>query len=196
MNEKLPEPQEVLPDCEGAEEHKSKQSKGRYRRALLSTALTLAAAAVVAALAAYLWLPVLQVYGKSMDPTLTAGDIVVAVKTSNIEQGDIIAVDVNNKLLVRRVIGVGGDEIHIAENGTVSVNNRELDEPYIRHKHDGAPDIVIPCQVPMGEYFVMGDSREAAVDSRHSAVGCVTEEQIMGKAVLRVWPIHKIGFVK
>lgn len=174
----------------------SDDKKRRDRSTVIGTVLMLCAAVAAAVLMAYVWMPVLQIYGKSMDPTLGDGDIVVTVKTSNVEAGDIIAIDFNNKLLIRRVIGVGGDTIHISESGTVTVNNEILDEPYIREHHSGEPTGENPCTVPTGSCYVLGDSRETAVDSRHREIGCITEEQIIGKVILQVWPMNEFGFVK
>jgi len=191
-DKEMHEVQEILPDSAAVE----KQRKPANGRILLITVLVLTASVAVAVLAAYVWLPVLQIYGKSMTPTLKDGDYVVVLKTTKAAQGDVVALDVNNKLLIRRVIGVGGDEVNVAEDGTVFVNGDALEEPYVYGKHDGAPDVMMPCQVPDGMYFVMGDEREATVDSRHSEVGCVTEEQIMGRLILRIWPLSEFGLVK
>ena len=128
-----------------------------------------------------------------MTPTLQDGDIVFSVKTSNLEQGDIIAFYYNNKILVKRVIAGPGDWVNIFTVGTVSVNNVELDEPYLVEKSFGDADIELPYQVPDGKIFVMGDHRSTSVDSRHTAVGCVAEEQIVGKIVFRVWPLDQFG---
>lgn len=186
------EVQEILPDSAAAE----KRKKSSNRRLLIITVLVLLASVAIAVLAAYVWFPVLQVYGKSMAPTLTEGDYVVMLKTTDVTHGDIVALEVNNKLLIRRVIGVSGDEINVGADGTVTVNGSAPEEPYIRSKHDGAPDVAMPCTVPEGAYFVMGDEREKAVDSRHSAVGCVTEEQIIGRLILKIWPMSEFGPVK
>ncbi len=192
MRENLPEVQEILPDSAT----KAEKPKGSRYRTLIVTILVLAASVAVAFLAANNWMPVLQIYGKSMVPTVMEGEIVVAVHTTKIEKGDIIAFDLNNKLLVKRVIGTGGDKIHIAEDGTVFINDEKSDEPYITAKHSGEPSIALPYEVAEGTYFVMGDDRENAVDSRHGEAGCVTEDQILGKLVLRVWPMSRFGFVK
>ena len=165
----------------------------RYRVVLKSTVYTLITVAAIAVLVATLWLPVLQIYGSSMTPTLQDGDIVFSVKTSNLEQGDIIAFYYNNKILVKRVIAGPGDWVNIFTVGTVSVNNVELDEPYLVEKSFGDADIELPYQVPDGKIFVMGDHRSTSVDSRHTAVGCVAEEKIVGKIVFRVWPLDQFG---
>ena len=147
-------------------------------------------------LVATLWLPVLQLYGSSMSPTLEDGGIVFTVKTSNMEPGDIISFYYNNKILVKRVICGPGDWINIDADGTVYVNGTELDEPYITEKAFGDCNIELPYQVPDGRVFVMGDHRATSVDSRNTAVGCVAEEQIVGKVIFQVWPFHKFGMVE
>ncbi|MBQ8641298.1 MAG: signal peptidase I [Clostridia bacterium] len=166
----------------------------RYWVVLRSTVYTLITVAAVAVLVATLWLPVLRIYGSSMTPTLQDGEIVFSVKTADLEQGDIIAFYYNNKILVKRVIAGPGDWINIsAETGNVYVNDVLLDEPYLAEKSFGDADIELPYQVPDGKYFVMGDHRATSVDSRHTAVGCVAEEQIVGKIVFRVWPLEQFG---
>lgn len=165
----------------------------RYRTVLKSTLYTLITVAAVAVLVATLWLPVLQIYGSSMNPTLTDGQIVVSLKTSNMEQGDIVAFYYNNKILVKRVIAKAGDWVDLKEDGTVFVNDNQLHEPYISEKSFGDADIGFPYQVPEGKLFVMGDHRATSADSRHSVVGCVAEEQIVGKIVFRIWPLGELG---
>ena len=167
--------------------------RNRYRRVLKSTVYTLITVAAVAVLVATLWLPVLQIYGSSMTPTLQDGEIVFSVKTSEMVQGDIIAFYYNNKILVKRVIAGPGDWVDIDEIGNVSVNDTPLEEPYLAEKSLGEADIELPYQVPDGKIFVMGDHRATSVDSRHTAVGCVAEEQIVGKIIFRVWPMNRLG---
>ncbi len=153
--------------------------------------------AAVAVLVAVLLLPVLQIYGTSMTPTLTEGDIVVSVKGSNdMKSGEILAFYYNNKILVKRVIAQPGDWVDIDDEGNVYVNSELLDEPYLVEKAFGETTIKLPYQVPEKRIFVMGDHRATSVDSRNNAVGCVAEEQIVGKIVFRVWPLSGFGPVK
>ena len=170
--------------------------KSRYRAVLKSTIYTLITVAAVAVLVATLWLPVLQIYGSSMTPTLQDGEIIFTVKTSELEQGDIVAFYYNNKLLVKRVIADACDWVDISEDGTVCVNGEVLDEPYLTEKALGETNIELPYQVPDGKIFVMGDHRATSVDSRNTAVGCVAQEQIVGKIIFRVWPLERLGGVK
>lgn len=165
----------------------------RYRTVLKSTIYTLITVAAIAILVATLWLPVLQIYGSSMTPTLQDGDIVVSVKTSELAQGDVIAFYYNNKILVKRVIAGSGDWVDIDENGTVYINQVPLEEPYLTEKAYGDTDIELPYQVPDGRIFVMGDHRSTSVDSRNTAVGCVAQEQIVGRIIFRVWPLNRLG---
>ena len=167
--------------------------KHRYATVLRSTIGTLAVVAAFAILVATLWMPVLQIYGSSMSPTLEEGQIVVSVKGSEFEQGDLVAFYIGNKLLVKRVIAGPGDWVDISEDGTVSVNSAVLDEPYLSEKAFGECDLELPYQVPESRFFLMGDHRATSVDSRSSTVGCVAEEQIVGKIVFCVWPFSDFG---
>ena len=169
--------------------------RSRYRSVLRSTVYTLVTVAAIAILVATLWIPVLRIYGSSMTPTLQDGQIVLSVKTSDVEEGDIIAFYYNNKILIKRVIGTAGDWIDIEEDGTVYVNNIPLEETYLTERALGECNIDLPYQVPEGRYFVMGDHRSTSVDSRNTAVGCVSEEQIIGIVIFRVWPLNWLGSV-
>ena len=174
-------------------ELKREKYRVTYHGVLRSTIGILITVAAVAILIAVLLLPVLQIYGKSMNPTLEEGNIVLSVKGSEFKTGDVIAFYYNNKILVKRVIANPGDWVDIAEDGTVYVNSREIKEPYIRVKAFGETNITLPYQVPESKLFVMGDNRDVSVDSRNTAVGCVAEEQIVGKIVYRVWPLKDLG---
>lgn len=171
--------------------------KGNFNSTLRSTIYTLVTVAAVAVLVAVLFLPVLHIYGSSMNPTLSEGDVVVSLKQSNFKAGDIIAFYYNNKILVKRVIAGPGEWVDINEDGTVFVNNTELEEPYLtEEKAFGDCNIKLPYQVPESRIFVMGDNRSISVDSRNTSVGCVAEEQIVGKIVFKVWPLSRFGAAK
>ena len=169
--------------------------KKRYHSVLRSTIYTLIIVAAVAVLTATLWLPVLQIYGSSMSPTLQDGEIIFSVKTADFAPGDIVAFYYNNKILVKRVICGPADWVNMDEDGTVYVNGTELDEPYLVDKALGDCNIELPYQVPDGKVFVMGDHRSTSVDSRNTAVGCVAQEQIVGKIIFRIWPLNRLGLV-
>lgn len=164
-----------------------------YKKNLKSTVYALITVAAGAVLVATLLLPVLQIYGSSMFPTLTDGDIVVSLKESNLQKQDVVAFYYNNKILVKRVIARAGEWVDIDKDGNVTVNGEELDEPYLTEKAFGECDIELPYQVPEGRLFVMGDHRSVSVDSRSTSVGCVAEEQIVGKLIFRIWPLNGFG---
>jgi signal peptidase I len=171
------------------------QYKYRYASVMRSTINTLIIVAAFAILVATLWMPVLQIYGNAMDPSLTEGQVVVCVKTADMEQGDLMAFYVGNHLLVKRVIAGPGDVVDITPSGTVYINGQELHEPYVSEKSRGECDVEYPYKVPAYSYFVMSDNRSNCVDSRASIVGCVTEEHIMGKVIFRIWPFNSFGKV-
>lgn len=164
-----------------------------YRQVLRSTVFTLVVVAAVAVLVATIWMPVLRIYGASMTPTLNEGDIVVALKGTDLQPGDLAAFYSGNKLLVKRCIAGPGQWVDIDESGNVYVDDKALEEPYLTEKALGECDLELPCQVPDNRYFCMGDQRATSVDSRSTAVGCVAEEQIVGKIVFRVWPLSGFG---
>ena len=174
------------------QELKRVRYKERYGRTLRSTIYALITVAAVAILIAVLLLPVFQIYGHSMTPTLEDGDIVLSIKNASVESQDIIAFYYNNKILVKRVIAEAGQWVDIDKAGNVRVDGVLLNEPYLTDKARGECDIKMPYQVPEGKVFVMGDHRSVSVDSRTLAIGCVSEEQIVGKLVMRVWPLENI----
>ena len=170
--------------------------KRRYNRVLRSTIYTLIVVAAVAVLVATIWMPVLQIYGASMAPTLDEGDIVISVKGSDFEPGDLVAFYMGNKILVKRCIAGPGQWVDIDADGNVYVDGELLDEPYLTEKALGDCDIELPYQVPDNRYFCMGDHRSTSVDSRSTTVGCVSDEQIVGKIVFRVWPLPGFGALR
>lgn len=167
----------------------------KYGSVLRGTINSLAVVAAIAILIATLWMPVLQITGASMTPTLIDGQFVVAMKTDEFEPGDITAFYYNNKILIKRVIASAGDWVNIEENGDVYINGLLLEEPYLEEKALGECNIELPYQVPDGKVFVMGDDRAVSLDSRTTAVGPVSKEQVLGRVVLRVWPLAEIGWI-
>lgn len=186
-----------IPQTEQLEaEVKRIKSRREYLRILRSTVSSLIVVAAAAVLISMLFLPVLRVTGTSMTPTLQNNELVVCKKRGSFEKGDVIAFYYNNKILLKRVIGVAGDVIDIKDDGTVLVNGEEIDEPYVDEKALGECDIKLPYQVPDERVFVMGDHRSTSIDSRTKRVGCVSEEAVVGKVVFRVSPFKKLGFIE
>lgn len=184
----------VLPTVQQLEaELKREKYRGRYWKMLRGTVAVLVVVAATAVLISNLLLPILRIYGSSMTPTLVNGNIVAAVRNGTYQRGDIIAFYYNNKILVKRVIGMPGEWVDMDESGNVAIDGEPLEEPYLTEKALGECDIELPYQVPEGRYFVMGDHRSVSSDSRSSQVGCVSEEQIVGKLLFRLWPLDEIG---
>ena len=176
-------------------ENEIKRGKHRklFRKVLKNTIFSLIVVVAVSAIITILVLPVLQITGTSMSDTLHDGDIVFAVKTSDLETGDLIAFYYNNSILVKRVIASAGNWVDIKEDGSVYVNNQPLDEPYVTDLAFGKCDITLPYQVPDGTYFVMGDHRLTSIDSRNTALGCISKDLVVGKLVFRIWPLPSFG---
>ncbi|MBQ8503237.1 MAG: signal peptidase I [Clostridia bacterium] len=168
----------------------------KYKRVLKSTLSSLIVVAAVAVLIATFAFPVLQISGSSMEPTLHDGEIVVLVKSSNLKRGQLCCFSYQNKLLIKRIIGVPGDSITIDENGFVYVNSSLVDEPYVIDRAVGECDITFPYYVTENHYFILGDHRSTSIDSRSSVIGLVSEEQIVGKIFFRIWPPDKMSTVK
>jgi signal peptidase I len=177
-------------------EIKRLEYREKYFRTLKSTFLTIISVIAAFFLISTLVLPVFRTYGDAMQPTLKEGQLVVTLRTTKVKSGDLICFYYNNKVLIKRVIAVGGDTVNIDWHGNVSVNDVKLDEPYITEKAFGECNVSLPFKVPLNKVFVMGDNRSASVDSRHTEVGCISQEQIIGKLILRIWPLGDISVVK
>ena len=175
-------------------ERKRYRRQKAYNKALSGTIYVLTIVAAVAVLIATLVLPVLQIEGTSMEPTLVNGDVVLLTKTTSFDRGELCGFSWNNKLLIKRVIGIPGDWIEIDTDGTVYLNGEKLDEPYTEQLSVGECDLEFPFQVPQEQYFVLGDMRESSIDSRNTLIGCVAKDQIVGKVFFRIWPFKTIRF--
>lgn len=174
-------------------ELKRERYKNQYGKVLRSTIYTLIVVAAIAILVATIWMPVLQIYGTSMSPTLQEGEIVVTLKGTDFKSGDLVSFYLGNKLLVKRYIAGPGQWVDIDPDGNVYVDGELLEEPYLTEKAFGDCNIELPYQVPENRIFVIGDHRSTSVDSRSTSVGCVSDEQIVGKIVFRVWPLKDFG---
>ncbi|WP_281528071.1 signal peptidase I [Ruminococcus champanellensis] len=179
----LPSPEQV------SRAYQQDQYRKRYKRAFISTLSVLAVIAAVAVLVSTLFLPVIQVSGNSMEPTLSDGDVLVLLKSKRYERSQLCCISWQNKMLLKRIIGLPGDVVSIDIQGNVSVNGVLLDEPYVSDKTLGECDVTFPCQVPEGKVFVLGDHRSTSIDSRSSEIGCVDQDQIVGFVLFQVWPI-------
>ena len=193
--EETPKPLEMPTIAQLEVELGREKYRYRFRRVLRSTIYALITVAAAAVLVATLWMPVLQISGNSMFPTLAEGQIVVSLNGSGFETGDVVAFYYDNKVLVKRVIAGPGDWVDIDDDGNVFVNEKQISEPYLVEKAKGECNIDLPYQVPESRVFVMGDHRSVSVDSRSSALGCVSYEKIVGRLVLRVWPFDSFGAI-
>ena len=165
------------------------QYNRRYRRTLRTTIFSLLLVAAAAVIIAVLLLPVLQISGSSMENTLMDGDLVISLNNGKYKTGDVIGFYYNNVVLIKRVIATSGDWVDIAEDGTVTVNGVTLDEPYVTEQAQGECNINLPYQVPQGKCFVLGDNRTTSIDSRNTAVGCISNDVVVGRLLARIWPL-------
>lgn len=163
----------------------------RALRGTLVLLLVIAAAAAVTAAA----LPVFSVQSDCMAPALAKGDVVVGLRGDVFSQGDLAVFQFDGKTIIRRVIAVEGDVVDVRPDGTVVVNDQLLSETYAVYDAAGEIDIELPCTVPEDGYFVLGDQRDASVDSRSTAMGCISKEQMTGRIILRIWPFARMGLL-
>ncbi len=189
----VPAPVEIPDTADLREELNRVTTKRKFKQTVRNTVLAIVSVAALAVLVSTLFMPILRITGSSMTPTLSEGNMVACLKTNSFETGDVIAFYYNNKVLVKRVIAGPGSWVDIKDDGTVLVDNVPISEPYIQEPALGEVDIKLPYQVPEGRYFVMGDHRATSVDSRSSAIGCVSTDQLVGKVIAGIWPLDKLG---
>lgn len=170
--------------------------KDKYKRLFRSTIYALLIVIAISVIIATYLFPVLQIYGNSMKPTLNNGEIAISIKSDNLENGDVIAFYYNNKILIKRIIALPNQWVNIDEYGNVYVNNKLINESYIKNKSLGNSNIEYPYQVKENTYFVLGDERELSIDSRNTTLGTISKDQILGKVIFRVWPLNNISLIK
>lgn len=185
-----------IPSIESLREELAREeSKHSFRKTLLNIAGVLVVAAAIAALMATRLFVLIRINGNSMDPTLVNGEIVFIRQTKEIETGDIVGFYYGGRILLKRAIGSAGDYIEIDKEGNVYVNDKEIDEPYLKEKNLGKCELEFPYQVPEGMTFVLGDNRAISIDSRIKSIGCVEKDQVIGKVAFRAWPLSRMGIM-
>lgn len=194
--DKMQTDSDLVSNEEVKEELSRLKERERYLKKVQKTLSILVVVAAISVLVATLWMPVLKIYGSSMDPTLENRQIVVSIKTKKLKSGDVVAFWQGNKLLVKRVIASPGQKVDIDVNGKVFVDGKAISETYLDSESLGNTDIDFPHQVEESRWFCMGDNRESSIDSRSAVIGDVSKEQIEGKVLFSVWPLNKIGIVK
>ena len=194
--DKMQTDSDLVSNDEVKEELSRLTERERYLKKVQKTLSILVVVAAISVLVATLWMPVLKIYGSSMDPALENGQIVVSIKTKKLKSGDVVAFWQGNKLLVKRVIASPGQKVDIDVNGKVFVDGKAISETYLDSESLGNTDIDFPHQVEESRWFCMGDNRESSIDSRSAVIGDISKEQIEGKVLFSVWPLNKIGIVK
>lgn len=139
------------------------------------------------------------VSGPSMEPTLHHGERLIILKLPFLfgspKRNDVVAFPYKenpSQHFIKRIIGLPGDIIDI-QNRMITVNGIELNDEFTNGQLLSIGDAMFPLTVPAGCYFVMGDNRDQSNDSRYAGVGCIAKKDMMGKAVLRFWPLEKFG---
>ncbi len=194
MSKRTSAPQEAPSIEQLTAELKRTRYRRRFAATMRHTLLTLVIIVAAALAVSYFFLSVMRIHSNAMSPSFRSGDMVVALKNSDYTAGDVIAYYYNDKLLVKRVIAVEGDTIQVEEDGDVLRNGLKLDEPYVQTRALGQCDIEMPYTVPNDRVFVMGDERDVSLDSRSTAMGCIAQEQVIGRVILRVWPLEDIAY--
>ena len=177
------------------EELAREESRHNFRKTVWNVMAALIVVAAIAVLVVTRLFVLVRVNGNSMEPALLDGDVLFVLQTKELNKGDIAGFYYGGKVLLKRTIGDPGDIIEIDREGNVSVNGEELEEPYLTEKNLGKCELEFPYEVPEELTFVLGDNRAVSIDSRIKAIGCIEEDQILGKAVFRAWPLDRIGSV-
>lgn len=166
----------------------------QYKGAITQTLNALATVALLIVIAVLVF-PVLRISGGAMVDTLRDGDIVLTLRGIEPKSGDVVALQYGaNKIIVRRLIAGPGEEISLGEDGALLIGGQPLDEPYVT-REGGEIDLELPLTVPEEHYFVMGDNRALALDSRNEQFGCVSRDQIIGPVILKLWPFQEFGLL-
>ncbi len=144
-----------------------------------------------------------QVSGTSMEYTLSDGDNLIVDKISyrfhKPERYDIIVFPFQyeeNTYYIKRIIGLPGEKVQIGEDGAIYIDGKVLEESYGREVMEDPGQAEDPIELDDDEYFVLGDNRNASSDSRDPSVGVIHEEDIIGRAWLRIYPFDKMGFIR
>ena len=139
-----------------------------------------------------------QVVGPSMQPNLDSGDIVIISRVhtrfGGIRRNDVVSIIHGDRHMIKRVIGLPGEHIEFRSNYLI-INNQPFEETYIFTNtenfsiNDWGYDII-----PDNMFLLLGDNREDSLDSRN--FGLVNESDIVGRAILRIWPINRIRIIR
>ena len=175
-------------------------AKGRFHSELFDWGEALLISLSVVILVFVFGVRIIGVQGSSMEPTLQdANQLLVSNLFYTPEKGDIVILTKDSFMespIVKRVIATEGDMIDIDfETGAVTVNGEQLEETYIAEPTTTFYDVTFPQTVPEDCVFVMGDNRNHSTDSRYGALGMVDTRYIIGKVLMRIYPLNEIGTV-
>ncbi len=126
-----------------------------------------------------------------MSPSLEDGDFIISRRFARIRRGDIIIFRHGGNLLIKRVAATAGQRVEINSNSCLNIDGKAVNEPFA---HGKMAELTVT--VPEKSYFLLGDNRGVSIDSRSDMIGCVHKSRIYAKAVLRIYPFYKAGFIK
>ena len=184
----------TVAQLEGELERERKQTRRRRRRRIVLRILL--ALLVALSVAVLLLAPALRISGDAMAETLCDGDVALGLRLPHYAGGSVVYFRYNGGVLVKRLIAESGDWVEIDHEGRLFVNGARLEEPYVTEVARGNCDVVFPLTVPEGCCFVVGDNRAVSIDSRSSVVGCVEEDALEGRMLLRIWPLSRFGLIR